>query len=152
MITFKSIILSYDKFKDNNLYNISVYSIIIKYISLIKDYNKLSENNTIKFMLDFINYIINDIYIKLKNIINPKIKEEDIHKIKNYSTFINPLLNIDNIINIDIIADDVLNKYTIDNINKTINDIIKNLINNTSINQYINYVEIIIYSKILKNI
>jgi len=60
MITFKSIILFYDKFKDNNLYNISVYSIIIKYISLIKDYNKLSENNTIKFMIDFINYIVNE--------------------------------------------------------------------------------------------
>jgi len=93
---------------------------------------------------------MNDIYIKLKDIINPKIKEEDIHKIKSYSTFINPLLNIDDIININIIADDVLNKYTINNINDTINDIIKNLINNISINQNVNYDEIIIY--LFKNI
>ena len=137
-----SIILSYDKFKDNILYNIYVYSVIIKYISLIKDYNKPSENKSIKFILDYINSIINNIYDKLKNIINTIDKEDNNDRIKNYIKYVNPLLNINNI---DTIIDEDLTKYTIDNINKTINDIIKNLINNTFINQDINYDEIIIY-------
>ena len=137
-----SFILSYDKFKDDILYNIYVYSVIIKYISLIKDYNKPSENKSIKFILDYINSIINDIYDKLKNIINTTDKEDNNDKIKNYIKYVNPLLNINDI---DTIIDEDLTKYTIDNINKTINDIIKNLINNTFINQDINYDEIIIY-------
>lgn len=139
-----SFILSYDKFKDNFLYNIYVYSVIIKYISLIKDYDNPSNNKTIKFMLDYINSILNSIYIKLKETIKPENKEEII-KIKSYINFINPLINNDNINDIDTIADEELNKYTVDKIHQVIIDNVKSLLKNEPVNQDINIKEIIFY-------